>query len=123
MVSRSGPGRIAALVRWWPWGASPASYLLTVGAGDDGDDDGDDDDDVSPEKIQGILVTIAPVVGSARVVTAARRISETCGLPLLSGGGEEAIRPAVPRCVRRVPAGQGEDPPLNPAMPSRRPPG
>jgi len=70
--------RIAALVAT---GASPASYLLNVGAaGEIG---------VPLEKIQGTLVAIAPVVGSARVVTAARGIGEAFGLPLLPGGGEE----------------------------------
>ncbi|MER6290752.1 carboxymuconolactone decarboxylase family protein [Streptomyces sviceus] len=70
--------RIAALVAT---GASPASYLLNVGAAEE--------IGVPLEKIQGTLVAIAPVVGSARVVTAARGISEAFGLPLLPGGGEE----------------------------------
>lgn len=68
--------RIAALVAT---GASPTSYLLNVGAADD--------IGVPLEKIQGTLVAIAPVVGSARVVTAARGISEAFGVPLLPGAG------------------------------------
>ncbi|MFC8428287.1 carboxymuconolactone decarboxylase family protein [Streptomyces sp. NPDC057253] len=64
--------RIAALVAT---GASPASYLLNVAAADD--------IGVPLEKIQGTLVAIAPVVGSARVVTAALGIGEAFGLPLL----------------------------------------
>jgi alkylhydroperoxidase/carboxymuconolactone decarboxylase family protein YurZ len=70
--------RIAALVAM---GASPASYLLNVGAADE--------IGVPVEKIRGTLVAIAPVVGSARVVTAARGISDAFGLPLLPGEGEE----------------------------------
>ncbi|MFC8272646.1 carboxymuconolactone decarboxylase family protein [Streptomyces sp. NPDC057271] len=73
--------RIAALVAM---GASPASYLLNLGAADE--------IGVPLERIQGALVAVAPVVGSARVVTAARGIGEAFGLdllPLLSGGGEE----------------------------------
>ncbi|GGV06630.1 hypothetical protein GCM10010275_53370 [Streptomyces litmocidini] len=70
--------RIAALVAM---GASPASYLLNVGAADD--------IGVPPEKIRGTLVAIAPVVGTARVVTAAGGIDEAFGLRLLPGGGEE----------------------------------
>ncbi|GAB2449135.1 carboxymuconolactone decarboxylase family protein [Streptomyces incanus] len=70
--------RVAALVAM---GASPASYLLNVGAADD--------IGVPPERIRGTLVAIAPIVGSARVVTAARGIGEAFGLPLLPGGSEE----------------------------------
>ncbi|MEU2909503.1 carboxymuconolactone decarboxylase family protein [Streptomyces massasporeus] len=74
--------RIAALVAM---GASPASYLLNVGAADE--------IGVPVERIQGTLVAIAPVVGSARVVTAAHGIGEAFGLSLLPGG---------------VPPGEGE---------------
>ncbi|MDH6517662.1 4-carboxymuconolactone decarboxylase [Streptomyces sp. SAI-208] len=70
--------RIAALVAT---GASPASYLLNLGAADE--------IGVPLEKIQGTLVAIAPVVGSARVVTAARGIGEVLGVSLLPGGGDE----------------------------------
>ncbi|MEU2747536.1 carboxymuconolactone decarboxylase family protein [Streptomyces collinus] len=70
--------RIAALVAM---SASPTSYLLNVGAADE--------IGVPVEKIRGTLVAIAPVVGSARVVTAARGIQDAFGLPLLPGEGEE----------------------------------
>ncbi|MEU3255716.1 carboxymuconolactone decarboxylase family protein [Streptomyces sp. NPDC006997] len=71
--------RIAALVAM---SASPASYLLNVGAADQ--------IGVPVEEIRGTLVAIAPVVGSARVVTAARGIEDAFGLSLLPGGeGEE----------------------------------
>ncbi|MEV4429596.1 carboxymuconolactone decarboxylase family protein [Streptomyces sp. R-07] len=70
--------RIAALVAL---GASPASYLLNVGAADD--------IGVPLERIQGTLVAIAPVVGTARVVTAAGGMGEAFGLRLLPGGGDE----------------------------------
>jgi alkylhydroperoxidase/carboxymuconolactone decarboxylase family protein YurZ len=63
--------RIAALVAM---DAAPASYLLNIGAAEELG--------VPPEKIQGTLVAIAPVVGSARVVSAARSIAEAFRLPL-----------------------------------------
>jgi alkylhydroperoxidase/carboxymuconolactone decarboxylase family protein YurZ len=78
--------RIAALVAM---GAAPASYLLNVGAADE--------IGVPVEKIRGTLVAVAPVVGSARVVTAARGIGDAFGLPLLPGsalpgeGEEEGV--------------------------------
>ncbi|MFI0510784.1 carboxymuconolactone decarboxylase family protein [Streptomyces sp. WSLK1-5] len=70
--------RIAALVAM---GAAPASYLLNIGAADEAG--------VDPERIRGTLVAIAPVVGSARVVSAARGIGQAFGLALLPDGGEE----------------------------------
>ncbi|MFI7008450.1 carboxymuconolactone decarboxylase family protein [Streptomyces sp. NPDC050145] len=73
--------RIAALVAL---GASPASYLLNIGAAED--------IGVPPERIRGTLVAVAPVVGSARVVTAARGIGDAFGLqllPLPAGGDED----------------------------------
>ncbi|MFF9060407.1 carboxymuconolactone decarboxylase family protein [Streptomyces sp. NPDC101213] len=61
--------RIAALVAM---DASAPSYLLNIGtAAELG---------VPLEKIRGTLVAIAPVVGSARVVSAARSIGEAFGL-------------------------------------------
>ncbi|WP_328980161.1 carboxymuconolactone decarboxylase family protein [Streptomyces canus] len=63
--------RIAALVAM---DASAPSYLLNIGtAAEVG---------VPLEKIQGTLVAIAPVVGSARIVSAARAIGEAFGLEL-----------------------------------------
>jgi alkylhydroperoxidase/carboxymuconolactone decarboxylase family protein YurZ len=63
--------RIAALVAM---DAAPASYLLNIGAAKELG--------VPPEKIRDTLAAIAPVVGSARVVSAARSIGEAFGLPL-----------------------------------------
>ena len=63
--------RIAALVAM---DASAPSYLLNVGtAAELG---------VPLEKVQGTLVAIAPVVGSARVVSAARSIGEAFGIEI-----------------------------------------
>ncbi|MFG2191267.1 carboxymuconolactone decarboxylase family protein [Streptomyces sp. NPDC048639] len=62
--------RIAALVAL---DAAPASYLIHVGAaGELG---------VPLERVQGTLTAIAPVVGSARVVSAAGKIAEAFELP------------------------------------------
>ena len=55
--------RLAALVAM---GAAPASYLITFGAGADSG--------LTVEKVQAVLVAIAPVVGSARVTAAAGAI-------------------------------------------------
>jgi alkylhydroperoxidase/carboxymuconolactone decarboxylase family protein YurZ len=63
--------RIAALVAM---DAAPASYLLNISTADDLG--------IPLEKIQGTLVAVAPVVGSARVVSAARSIGEAFGLDL-----------------------------------------
>jgi alkylhydroperoxidase/carboxymuconolactone decarboxylase family protein YurZ len=61
--------RIAALVAM---DAAPASYLLNVGtAADLG---------VTPEGIQGTLVAVAPVVGTARIVSAASKMVRALGL-------------------------------------------
>jgi 4-carboxymuconolactone decarboxylase len=68
--------RIAALVAM---DASPASYLLNIATADQLG--------IPPEKIQGTLVAVAPVVGSARVVSAARNIGEAFGLPLRGEAG------------------------------------
>jgi len=61
--------RIAALVAT---DAAPSSYLLNVGAAAESG--------VPWEKVQGTLVAIAPVVGSARIVSAAGKIAEVFGL-------------------------------------------
>jgi alkylhydroperoxidase/carboxymuconolactone decarboxylase family protein YurZ len=61
--------RLAALVAM---DAAPASYLLALeSAGELG---------VAPEEIQGTLVAIAPVVGTARVVAAAGNMIRSLGL-------------------------------------------
>ncbi|MFJ9863195.1 carboxymuconolactone decarboxylase family protein [Streptomyces sp. NPDC101165] len=63
--------RIAALVAL---DAAPASYLLNIGTAEQLG--------LPFEKIQGTLVAIAPVVGSARVVSAAQNIGVAFGLDL-----------------------------------------
>jgi 4-carboxymuconolactone decarboxylase len=55
--------RLAALVAM---DAAPASYLVTLGAGADAG--------LTVEMVQSVLVAIAPVVGSARVTSAAGAI-------------------------------------------------
>lgn len=56
--------RIAALVSV---GAPPASYSVNFGAAEEFG--------VAPEKVQGALVAIAPVVGTARIAAAAMAIA------------------------------------------------
>lgn len=68
--------RIAALVAM---DAAPMSYLLNLGAADELG--------VSLDKIQGALVAVAPVVGSARVVSAAGNMLR--GLGFAAIGAEE----------------------------------
>jgi hypothetical protein len=48
--------------------AAPASYLLNITAAEEAG--------VPMETVRGVLVAIAPVVGSARVVSAAGKIAE-----------------------------------------------
>ncbi len=61
--------RVAALV---DMDAAPVSYLLNLGVADE--------IGISLEKVQGTLVAIAPVVGSARVVSAASKMLRGLGL-------------------------------------------
>jgi 4-carboxymuconolactone decarboxylase len=61
--------RLAALVAM---DAAPVSYLVNIGAAAK--------IGMPPEKVQGMLVAIAPVVGSARVVSAASKIARALGL-------------------------------------------
>jgi len=71
--------RLAALVAM---DAAPVSYLITLGvAADSG---------LTAERIQGVLIAIAPVVGSARVTAAAGAIVR--GLL----GAEALTEPVVP---------------------------
>ena len=63
--------RIAALVAV---DAPPASYLLNLGAaGESG---------VDEEQVRGVLTAVAPIVGTARVATAASKIVQALGLAL-----------------------------------------
>jgi 4-carboxymuconolactone decarboxylase len=61
--------RIAALAST---GAPPASYLLNLGAASELG--------LSLEQVQGVLIAIAPVVGSARVASAGSSIARALGL-------------------------------------------
>jgi 4-carboxymuconolactone decarboxylase len=63
--------RIAALASV---GAAPASYAANLGAADEFG--------VEPEKVQGALVAIAPVVGTARVSEAALAIATALGVQI-----------------------------------------
>ena len=79
--------RIAALVAV---DGAPASYLLNIGvAGDTG---------VDGEQIQGVLAAIAPIVGTARITSAAGKIVEALGIAVglaeLDEQAEEAERSA-----------------------------
>ena len=63
--------RIAALVAV---DAPPASYMMNLGAaGEVG---------VNEERVQGVLAAIAPIVGTARVVSAAGKMMRALGLAL-----------------------------------------
>jgi len=61
--------RIAALVAM---DAAPMSYLMNIGAADA--------IGVPLERVQGTLVAIAPIVGTARIVSAAGKIVRSFGL-------------------------------------------
>ena len=61
--------RIAALVAM---DAPPASYLINIGAADYMG--------VDAEKLQGVLLAIAPIVGTARVASAASKVVRALGL-------------------------------------------
>jgi 4-carboxymuconolactone decarboxylase len=74
--------RIAALVAM---DAAPVSYLLNVGAASE--------IGVPLQKVQGTLVAIAPVVGSARVVSAASKMLRALGLAEALDDGEDADEP------------------------------
>ncbi len=71
--------RIAGLVAV---DAPPASYLLNIGtAGEAG---------VDAEEIQGLLVALAPIVGTARIASAATKLVRALGLAIDIAELEEA---------------------------------
>jgi 4-carboxymuconolactone decarboxylase len=70
--------RIAALVAV---DAPPASYLLNIGAAGDVGIDGD--------QVQGVLAAVAPIVGTARVASAAGNIVRALGFAEELAGLEE----------------------------------
>ena len=61
--------RIAALAST---GAPPASYLVNLGAASELG--------LTVEQVEGVLIAIAPVVGSARVASAGSSMAEALGL-------------------------------------------
>jgi alkylhydroperoxidase/carboxymuconolactone decarboxylase family protein YurZ len=63
--------RIAALAAS---DASPRSYALNIGAAEDLA--------ITPEEIRGVLGAIAPIVGTARIVTAMSNIAQVEGVAL-----------------------------------------
>jgi alkylhydroperoxidase/carboxymuconolactone decarboxylase family protein YurZ len=63
--------RIGALVAV---DAPPASYLMNLGAASESGAD--------VEQIQGVLAAVAPIVGTARVVSAAGKMVEALGVAL-----------------------------------------
>ena len=63
--------RIAALAAA---GATPLSYLANVGAATDAG--------VTLEDVQGVLIAIAPIIGTARTVAAARNIMSALGFAI-----------------------------------------
>jgi 4-carboxymuconolactone decarboxylase len=71
--------RIAALIAV---DAPPASYLMNLGAASEGG--------VDVEEIQGVLAAVAPIVGTARIVSATGNIMEALGIALdLAASGPE----------------------------------
>jgi alkylhydroperoxidase/carboxymuconolactone decarboxylase family protein YurZ len=70
--------RIAALVAV---DAPPASYLLNLGAAAD--------TGLDLDQVRGVLAAVAPIVGSARVVSATGNIVRALGLALESAELEE----------------------------------
>src|SRR5215472_10403658 len=69
--------RLAALVAL---DAAPVSYLLNIGATQEAK--------IPFETVQGMLVAIAPVVGSARVVSAASKMMDALAEALGDGASE-----------------------------------
>lgn len=71
--------RIAGLVAV---DAPPASYLLNVGtAGEMG---------VEADEVQGVLIALAPIVGTARIASAATKLTRALGLAINLAELEEA---------------------------------
>ena len=71
--------RIAGLVAV---DAPPASYLLNIGtAGEMG---------VDADEVQGVLIALAPIVGTARIASAATKLTRALGLAINLAELEEA---------------------------------
>ena len=69
--------RLAALVAV---DAPPASYLVNLGAAADAG--------LDAEAVQGVLIAVAPIVGTARVVSAAGKITRALGLAIAIADAE-----------------------------------
>lgn len=70
--------RLGALVAM---DAPPASYLMNLGAATEAGLDLDD--------VQGVLIAVAPIVGTARVMSAAGNIGEALGIAIDMAGLDE----------------------------------
>ncbi|SFL15058.1 carboxymuconolactone decarboxylase family protein [Geodermatophilus ruber] len=75
--------RLAALVAM---DAAPVSYLINLGLASEAG--------VTVEDAQGALIAVAPVVGSARVASAAGKILRAFGLAAAAAGVEEEVAKA-----------------------------
>jgi hypothetical protein len=83
--------RIAALVAM---DAPPLSYLVNLRvAGDVG---------LTAEQVQGVLLAVAPIVGTTRIVTAGSNIKEAMGIGIAVAEAEEA---AIARAVAEAAGG------------------
>ena len=71
--------RIAALIAV---DAAPASYLANAGAAEDSG--------VTAEDLQGVMIAVAPVVGTARVVSAGGKILRALGIAIAVADAEIA---------------------------------
>ncbi len=71
--------RIAALIAV---DAAPASYLANAGAAEDSG--------VTADDIQGVMIAVAPVVGTARVVSAGGKILRALGIAIAVADAEIA---------------------------------
>lgn len=69
--------RIAALAAV---GAPPASYLVNAGAATEVG--------ITLEDVQGVLIAVAPIVGTARTVTAAGNIARALGFAIAASEAE-----------------------------------
>ena len=74
--------RIAALAST---GAPPASYFLNLEAASEVG--------LTVEQVQGVLIAVAPVVGSARVASAGSSIDQALGLPTVVARKSESSGP------------------------------
>ncbi len=72
--------RIAALIAV---DAPPASYLANAGAAEDSG--------VTADDLQGVMIAVAPVVGTARVVSAGGKILRALGFAIAVADAEQVL--------------------------------